>query len=165
MTLPPNGDPSALEFGWDIISNIFASAAEFDAIDQADMSDELMETMRYGTDTEAGHMPHGIYDEPVVLPDQPTQSPETSRPANSPEGWVFGGFVEMHPSGEQDENGRINPELDQLGYRWVEAKDGDSIRLIANRHSVDVAETVMLNMDHMLRPDLMYPGDRVYLPS
>lgn len=74
-------------------------------------------------------------------------------------------FVEMRSKEGLAENGRINPDLEELGYRWVEAKDGDSIRLIASRHSVDVAETVVLNMDHIADPSLIFPGDRIYLPD
>jgi hypothetical protein len=47
----------------------------------------------------------------------------------------------------------------------VKAEDGDSIRLIALSHSADVEETVMLNMDHIASPDLIYPGDSIYLPA
>ncbi|TIS80580.1 MAG: LysM peptidoglycan-binding domain-containing protein [Mesorhizobium sp.] len=78
---------------------------------------------------------------------------------------VFSDFVETHRSGEQDENGRINSELDQLGYRWVEAKIGDNMRRIALSHSVDVTEIVILKMDHIPDSDLIYPGDRIYLPN
>ncbi|TIS80578.1 MAG: LysM peptidoglycan-binding domain-containing protein [Mesorhizobium sp.] len=81
------------------------------------------------------------------------------------EGWVSSDFVSAHQNGDQDENGRINSELDQLGYRWVEAKTGDNMRRIAVSHSVDVTEIVILNMDHIPDPDLIYPGDRIYLPN
>ncbi|TIS73442.1 MAG: SH3 domain-containing protein [Mesorhizobium sp.] len=81
------------------------------------------------------------------------------------DGWVSGDFVAGHATGDQDENGRINPELDQLGYRWVKAQDGDSIRLIAVSHSADVAKTVMLNMNHILNPALIDLGDKIYLPN
>ncbi|RWK28636.1 MAG: LysM domain-containing protein, partial [Mesorhizobium sp.] len=81
------------------------------------------------------------------------------------DGLNLGTFVEMRPKDSLAENGRLNPDLDELGYRWVEAKDGDSIRLIASRHSVDVAETVMLNMDHIADPSSIFPGDRIYLPN
>lgn len=61
--------------------------------------------------------------------------------------------------------GRYNPILEQEGYLWVDAMDGDSVRAIATAHLADVVETVMLNMDHILRPDLIQPGDRIYLPA
>jgi hypothetical protein len=54
--------------------------------------------------------------------------------------------------------------LDQLGYRWVEAQDGDSIRVIASSRSVNIEETVVLNMD-ISEPNLIYSGDRIYLPG
>jgi hypothetical protein len=60
--------------------------------------------------------------------------------------------------------GRNNPKLEQEGYLWVDVMDGDSVRTIANAHLADVIETLMLNMDHIPTPDLVEPGDRIYLP-
>ncbi|AZO71151.1 LysM peptidoglycan-binding domain-containing protein [Mesorhizobium sp. M1D.F.Ca.ET.043.01.1.1] len=79
-------------------------------------------------------------------------------------GWVSADYVEVHPAGSSSSEGRTNPTLEKGGYRWVEVKNGDSIRLIANAHSADVADTVVLNMDHILRPDMIFSGDRIYLP-
>ncbi|MDG4884028.1 LysM peptidoglycan-binding domain-containing protein [Mesorhizobium sp. WSM4884] len=79
-------------------------------------------------------------------------------------GWVSADYVEVHPAGSSNSEGRTNPTLEKDGYRWVEVKNGDSIRLIANAHSADVADTVVLNMDHILRPDMIFSGDRIYLP-
>ncbi|AZO22752.1 LysM peptidoglycan-binding domain-containing protein [Mesorhizobium sp. M1E.F.Ca.ET.045.02.1.1] len=80
-------------------------------------------------------------------------------------GWVSGDYVEVHPEGRSNPEGRTNPTLEKDGYQWVEVKDGDSIRLIAKTHSADVAETVVLNMDHILSPDMIFSGDRIYLPA
>ncbi|TIO75795.1 LysM peptidoglycan-binding domain-containing protein [Mesorhizobium sp.] len=80
-------------------------------------------------------------------------------------GWVSGDYVEVHPEGSSNPEGRTNPTLEKDGYQWVEVKDGDSIRLIAKTHSADVAETVVLNMDHILSPDMIFSGDRIYLPA
>ena len=80
-------------------------------------------------------------------------------------GWVAGEFVKTHPEGASNSEGRVNPALEQRGYRWVEARQGDRIRAIANANSADVAETVVLNMDHILSPDVIFPGDRIYLPG
>ncbi|RVC64685.1 LysM peptidoglycan-binding domain-containing protein [Mesorhizobium sp. M4B.F.Ca.ET.088.02.2.1] len=79
-------------------------------------------------------------------------------------GWVSGDHVEVHPAGSSNAEGRTNPTLEKGGYQWVEVKSGDSIRLIARTHSADVAETVVLNMDHILSPDQIFSGDRIYLP-
>ncbi|RWM00972.1 MAG: LysM peptidoglycan-binding domain-containing protein [Mesorhizobium sp.] len=79
-------------------------------------------------------------------------------------GWVSGDYVEVHPAGSSNPEGRANPTLEKDGYRWVEVRDGDSIRLIAKAHSADVADTVLLNMDHILSPDMIFSGDRIYLP-
>ncbi|TGS91666.1 hypothetical protein EN856_38605, partial [Mesorhizobium sp. M8A.F.Ca.ET.213.01.1.1] len=64
-------------------------------------------------------------------------------------GWVSSDHVEVHLDGSSNAQGRTNPTLEKGGYQWVEVKSGDSIRLIANAHSADVADTVMLNMDHI----------------
>ncbi|GLR39547.1 hypothetical protein GCM10007880_00630 [Mesorhizobium amorphae] len=79
-------------------------------------------------------------------------------------GWVSSDLVEAHPAGSSNPEGRTNPTLEKDGYQWVEVKNGDSIRLIAKTHSTDVAETVVLNMDHILSPDMIFSGDRIYLP-
>ncbi|RWE02820.1 SH3 domain-containing protein [Mesorhizobium sp.] len=79
-------------------------------------------------------------------------------------GWVSGDYVEVHPEGSSNPEGRTNPTLEKDGYPWVEVRNGDSIRLIAKAHSADVADTVVLNMDHILSPDMIFSGDRIYLP-
>ena len=78
---------------------------------------------------------------------------------------MSGEYVAPHPDGARNSEGRINPALEQRGYRWVEAREGDRIRAIANANSADVAETVVLNMDHILSPDMIFAGDRIYLPK
>ncbi|MDX8534187.1 LysM peptidoglycan-binding domain-containing protein [Mesorhizobium sp. VK25A] len=79
-------------------------------------------------------------------------------------GWASGAYVEVHPEGSSNREGRTNPTLEKDGYQWVEVRNGDSIRLIAKAHSADVADTVVLNMDHILSPDVIFSGDRIYLP-
>lgn len=80
-------------------------------------------------------------------------------------GWVSADLVTAHKDGASNGDGRINPKLEQGGYRWVEVKNGDSIRLIATTNSADVADTVVLNMDHIVSPDVIFAGDRIYLPT
>lgn len=80
-------------------------------------------------------------------------------------GWVSGDHVEAHADGSSNAAGRTNPTLEKDGYQWVEVKNGDSIRLIATTHAADVAETVVLNMDHIMSPDVIFSGDRIYLPA
>ncbi|TSE02890.1 LysM peptidoglycan-binding domain-containing protein [Mesorhizobium intechi] len=79
-------------------------------------------------------------------------------------GWASGDYVEVHPAGSSNPQGRTNPTLEKDGYQWVEVRNGDSMRLIARAHSADVADTVVLNMDHILSPDMIFSGDRIYLP-
>ncbi|WP_161808079.1 LysM domain-containing protein [Mesorhizobium sp. 1M-11] len=79
--------------------------------------------------------------------------------------------VDQEAEIEEDESprisgpGRYNPKLEQEGYLWVDVMEGDSVRTIANAHFADVAETAMLNMDHIFFLDLVQPGDRIYLPT
>lgn len=80
-------------------------------------------------------------------------------------GWVSADLVKAHADGASNPDGRTNPKLEQNGYRWVEVKNGDSIRLIATANAADVADTVVLNMDHILSPDVIFAGDRIYLPT
>jgi hypothetical protein len=85
--------------------------------------------------------------------------------AEENEGWVMASLVPPHADGAQNEQGRINPELQNQGYHWVEVQPGQTIGDIAREHSIDVAETVMLNMDHIVNPNLIFAGDRIYLPA
>ncbi|MCR4264818.1 LysM peptidoglycan-binding domain-containing protein [Nitratireductor sp. ZSWI3] len=81
------------------------------------------------------------------------------------EGWVSGSHLSLHEAGAQDESGRYNPELERQGYDWVVVRDGQSIGSIARDRAADVADTVVLNMEHIQVPDLVFAGDRVYLPQ
>ncbi|TIO53897.1 MAG: hypothetical protein E5X80_08430 [Mesorhizobium sp.] len=61
--------------------------------------------------------------------------------------------------------GRGNPRLEREGFAPVLAQEGDTISRIARAYAADVASTVMLNMDHIADPSLIFPGDRIYLPA
>ncbi|QEN85337.1 hypothetical protein FZC33_03555 [Labrys sp. KNU-23] len=81
------------------------------------------------------------------------------------QGWVEASFVQTHPAGSQDGEGRLNPELERQGYQPIIARDGDTMGGIARNHSADVRETVLLNMGHIAIPDVIFAGDRIYLPG
>ena len=81
------------------------------------------------------------------------------------QGWVEASFVQTHPAGAQDGEGRLNPELERQGYQPIIARDGDTMGGIARNHSADVRETVLLNMGHIAIPDVIFAGDRIYLPG
>ncbi|RWK98488.1 MAG: LysM peptidoglycan-binding domain-containing protein [Mesorhizobium sp.] len=102
--------------------------------------------------TAPGDTPSGVDGAP---PDEQTP------PGDTPSG-VDGG---AHADDSSNPAGRTNPTLEKDGYQWVEVRNGDSIRLIARTHSADVAETVVLNMDHIMSPDMIFSGDRIYLPA
>lgn len=61
--------------------------------------------------------------------------------------------------------GRGNPRLEREGFAPVLAEEGDTISRIARAYAADVAATVVLNMDHIADPSLIFPGDRIYLPA
>ncbi|WP_274425126.1 LysM peptidoglycan-binding domain-containing protein [Chelativorans sp. YIM 93263] len=82
---------------------------------------------------------------------------------NEHEGWVSTNYVEPHEEGEQTRDGRINPDLENEGYEWIEVKSGQSFGSIARERSIDTAEAVMLN-DHIFDPNMIFEGDRIYLP-
>ncbi|WP_163266856.1 DUF4781 domain-containing protein [Chelativorans alearense] len=81
------------------------------------------------------------------------------------EGWVDASFVAPHEEGAQDADGRFNPQLESEGYQWVSVEPGQSIGSIARSRSADVADTIVLNMDHIHDPHLIYAGDRIYMPQ
>lgn len=79
-------------------------------------------------------------------------------------GWVLADYVDIHPSGDQDSQGRFNPDLDKQGYTAIVVDTGDNIVVIAKTNNRDVSETVALNLGHITDPSLIFKGDRVYLP-
>ncbi|MCT7376815.1 DUF4781 domain-containing protein [Chelativorans salis] len=81
------------------------------------------------------------------------------------EGWVDASFVAPHEEGAQDADGRFNPQLESEGYQWISVQPGQSIGSIARSRSVDVADTIVLNMDHIHNPHLIFVGDRIYMPQ
>ncbi|MCT7376819.1 SAM-dependent methyltransferase [Chelativorans salis] len=81
------------------------------------------------------------------------------------QGWAKASFLAPHADGAQNEQGRFNPELENDGYDWVDVQPGQDIGTIARENSVDVAETVLLNMDHIINPAVVFAGDRIYLPA
>lgn len=80
------------------------------------------------------------------------------------QGWVADEYVALHPKGARTSQGRINPELEQNGFEWVEVKSGQTLGGIARGSQRDTAETVMLNLNHIVDPTLLFEGDRIYLP-
>ncbi|MCV3241745.1 LysM peptidoglycan-binding domain-containing protein [Mesorhizobium sp. ZC-5] len=80
------------------------------------------------------------------------------------QGWVAGEYTMLHPQGASTSQGRVNPELEQSGFEWVEVSSGQTLGGIARGFERDTAETVMLNLDHIVDPALLFEGDRIYLP-
>ncbi|WP_054312693.1 LysM peptidoglycan-binding domain-containing protein [Mesorhizobium sp. 1M-11] len=80
------------------------------------------------------------------------------------QGWVADDYTMLHPEGGRTSQGRVNPELEQNGFEWVEVKPGQTLGGIARGSRRDTAATVMLNLDHIVDPSLLFEGDRIYLP-
>jgi hypothetical protein len=80
-------------------------------------------------------------------------------------GWVRGDLVAEHPEGAMDETGRINPDLEAAGYRQITVVDEDNLWDLAQAQGVDIDKTVELNQTHIIEPDLIFPGDTVYVPN
>jgi hypothetical protein len=82
------------------------------------------------------------------------------------QGWVAADFVTAHADGREGPTGRTDFELRQLGYTPVTVKPGDTVNAIAARFGLSAKESVVLNRDnHVIDPDLIFPGDTVYLPN
>jgi hypothetical protein len=80
-------------------------------------------------------------------------------------GWLPASLAEPGAEGDQNSEGRFSWELEEQGYVWVEARAGQSISSIARSRGVGAAETVMLNMNHIVDPSLVFSGDRIYIPQ
>jgi hypothetical protein len=80
-------------------------------------------------------------------------------------GWVRADLVEDHPQGAMDETGRINPDLESSGYSEIRVTDGDNLWDLAHAQGVEFDEMVELNSAHLIAPDLIFPGDTVYVPG
>jgi len=65
---------------------------------------------------------------------------------------------------EEGDTGRINPDLQGLGYAAVQVRAGDTLWDIADTNRVDFPDLVDLNSQHIHDPSLIVPGDKVYLP-
>ncbi len=89
--------------------------------------------------------------------------PDSSRHAVI--GWVAAQYVTPHPQGGEDANGRIDQTLRSQGYVAVSVQPGDTIDGIAARYSMDPAQAVVVNDGHIIDPNLIFPGDTVYLPG
>lgn len=80
------------------------------------------------------------------------------------QGWVRAEYLAAHPEGAQDQSGRLNPELEEQGYRAIIVQNNDSIIRLAIHHQKSISATVALNLEHIANPSLLFAGDRIYLP-
>ena len=82
-------------------------------------------------------------------------------------GFVSADYVRPHDSalGAMDETGRTNPTLEDQNFREIAIQEGDNLWDIAQREGVDFGEMVSLNKDHLIQPDLIFEGDKIYVPG
>ncbi|WP_417330405.1 hypothetical protein [Halomonas cupida] len=78
------------------------------------------------------------------------------------------GLAMVEDIGEQpgvaEDGGRINPLLEGR-YTAVIVGPNQSLGGIAVQQERDIEQVVMLNLDHIIDPNMLFPGDRVYLPA
>jgi Bacterial SH3 domain/LysM domain len=89
--------------------------------------------------------------------------PDTDRQTVT--GWVAAQYVTPHPQGGENATGRIDQTEEGQGYIAVTVRSGDTIDGIAARYGKDPTQAVVVNDGHIIDPNLIFPGDTVYLPS
>ena len=77
-------------------------------------------------------------------------------------GWVDKAFVRPHPLGAEGKTGRIDPRLQRRGDRSVTLVSGETLSSIALEEDVSIKELEVLNADHILDLNLLFPGDVIY---
>jgi LysM repeat protein len=80
--------------------------------------------------------------------DQPGQT--TENPGNN-------------PSPPEKATGRTDPALEAKGYKPIIVKPGDTIWDLAKANNIPFETALALNRGHISNPDLIYPGDAIYL--
>ncbi|MFC3282184.1 LysM peptidoglycan-binding domain-containing protein [Litchfieldella rifensis] len=123
-----------------------------------------------GTSSVITHFPHGTFLTETGLRVSDAEGNEWvpvrgMDSVNEQQGWVMAHHVDEHAEGAMGENGRINPELEAQDYESVDVQPGQTLGGIAVRNGHDVEKVVMLNLDHIIDPSTLFPGDRVYLPE
>ena len=81
------------------------------------------------------------------------------------QGWVNAAYVGPHKVGAMSDTGRINPDLEKQGYQTRTVKPGDTIWDVAHREGVNFQDMVKLNSAHLIDPNLIFPGDTLYIPG
>ncbi|MFQ3786227.1 hypothetical protein [Halomonas sp. A29] len=81
-----------------------------------------------------------------------------------PIGWAMAQGVTEHSSGAMGESGRFNPDYEGR-YAAVTVEPHQTLGGIAVRKGHDIEQVVVLNLEHIIDPGVIYPGDRIYLPE
>jgi hypothetical protein len=87
--------------------------------------------------------------------------------ADGKDAWIAGAYLgAAPPSGALNSSGgRYDPKLARAGLRAVVVRPGDTIWGIAAFHDVSPSATIALNKGHIEDPNLIFPGDVIYLPT
>jgi hypothetical protein len=80
-------------------------------------------------------------------------------------GWVEAQYVTPHAQGGENATGRIDQTLRGQGHIATTVHPGDTIDGIAGRYGKDPAGAIVVNNGHIIDPNLIFPGDTVYLPA
>jgi hypothetical protein len=80
--------------------------------------------------------------------------------------WIDAADLASHPAGATNSSGgRYDPLLAKEGLASVVVIPGNTIFGIAAFHDVSPSATIALNAAHIEDPNVIYPGDIIYLPA
>ncbi|MFQ3786228.1 DUF4781 domain-containing protein [Halomonas sp. A29] len=81
------------------------------------------------------------------------------------QGWVMARYVDEHGTGAMgDDGGRLNPALDGH-YTAIIVQPNQTMGGIAVSQGHGIKDVVEFNLEHIIDPSVIYPGDRIYLPD
>jgi LysM domain/Bacterial SH3 domain len=81
------------------------------------------------------------------------------------EGWVEARYLAQHPQGALRGTGRIEPSQGPPAYRPVVVQPGETVFGIAQENGVPVSALENSNRQHIIDPNLIFPGDVIYVPT
>jgi LysM repeat protein len=81
------------------------------------------------------------------------------------EGWVEARYLAQHPQGALRGTGRIEPSEGPPAYRPVVVQPGETVSGIAQENGVSVSALENSNHQHIINPNLIFPGDVIYVPT
>ncbi|MEL6478274.1 MAG: LysM peptidoglycan-binding domain-containing protein [Pseudomonadota bacterium] len=82
-------------------------------------------------------------------------------------GWVASDDLRVLPATEaaDDGHGRVNPRLEWQGLRRHRIAEGETLERVAKTYACSLGVLKTLNGRHLINPEILWPGDVVYVPS